>query len=245
MSFGANDNGRDYVPAVSTDPAIGKRIKQVREDVARLSQSEFASKLGKITRGAVGNWERGLGIKRDNLKAIAERFGVSFEWLALGRGDMALDTERPHDGHDLPNALIGDKLTIRGHYIPLYGHAVGGVDGEFVLNGNKLDDITAPTDLSPANGAYAVTCAGESMEPRFQDGEIVFVDPTHRVRKGDYVVAQIRNPNEGSPPLAYIKRFIRHNDAELILGQFNPVKELRFDHADVVSVHYIAASRFL
>jgi phage repressor protein C with HTH and peptisase S24 domain len=245
MSFSESEGLRNYVPRVPTDAAIGKRIKQVREDVARLSQSAFASKLGKVTRGAVGNWERGLGIKRDNLREIAERFGVSFEWLALGRGDMSLTSEKTHDGHAVPNAVIGDKLTNGGHYIPLYGHAVGGLDGEFVLNGNKLDDITAPPNLSPANGAYAVTCAGESMEPRFFDGEIVFVDPTHRVRRGDFVVAQIRNPNEGNPPLAYIKRFVRHNDAELILEQYNPGKELRFGHADVVSVHFIAASRFL
>lgn len=44
---------------------------------------------------------------------------------------------------------------------------------------------------------------------------------------------------EGNPPLAYIKRFVRHNDAELILEQFNPAKELRFPHDTVVSVHYI------
>lgn len=245
MSFEENDTAGNYLPAVSESVDIGKRIKLLRERRGGLSQSEFASKLGQITRGAVGNWERGQGIKRDNLQLISARFGVSFEWLATGRGEMDTKPTKVTNGGDTPNAVIGDKLTIRGEYIPLYGHAVGGLDGEFVLNGNKLDDITAPSDLSPANGAYAVACAGESMEPRYFDGEIVFVDPTHRVRRGDFVVAQIKNPNEGNPPLAYIKRFIRHNDAELILEQYNPAKELRFPHADVVSVHYIAASRFL
>ena len=114
-----------------------------------------------------------------------------------------------------------------------------GPTGNFILNGNKLDDILAPPGLSPVRGAYAVTCAGESMEPRYFDGETVFVDPMRRVRRGDFVVAQIANPNEGNPPLAYIKRFVRHNDAELILEQFNPAKELRFPHDTVVSVHYI------
>ena len=37
-----------------------------------------------------------------------------------------------------------------------------------------------------------------------------------------------------------MKRFLRHNAAELVLDQFNPVKELRFDANSVVSVHYIA-----
>lgn len=145
----------------------------------------------------------------------------------------------PSNVSEKPNAIIGDKLSQSGEYIPLYGHAIGGVDGEFPLNGNRLDHILAPPGLTVARGAYAVTCAGESMEPRYFDGETVFVDPEMRVRRGDFVVAQIANPEEGSPPLAYIKRFVRHNDKELILEQFNPAKELRFPHASVVSVHFI------
>lgn len=59
--------------------SIGARIKQVRAD-SGLTQDAFGKPLG-VTRGAVANWERGLGIKRDNLLAIAERFKVSFDWL--------------------------------------------------------------------------------------------------------------------------------------------------------------------
>lgn len=139
-----------------------------------------------------------------------------------------------------PNAFVGDKLSQREEYLPLYGHAVGGVDGEFVLNGNELDSILAPPGLHKADGAYAVTCAGDSMEPRYFDGETVFVNPRRRVRRGDFVVAQIRNPKEGDAPLGYIKRFVSRTDNELVLEQFNPPKQLRFPGGDVESVHYIA-----
>ena len=235
-SFDANDSGPVYVRDVAESNEIASRIRKVRSD-ANLSQQAFADRLKVATRGAVGNWERGLGIKRENLQLISEKFRVSFEWLATGNGPAYANG--PSKATETPNALIGDKLTEQGAYIPLYGHAVGGVFGEFVLNGNKLDDILAPPGLSPARGAYAVTCAGESMEPRYYDGETVFVDPTKRVRRGDFVVAQIRNPDEGSPPLGFIKRFVRHNDKELVLEQFNPARELSFPHADVVSVHFI------
>lgn len=235
-SFEADDSAPVYVPDVSESNEIATRLRKVRSE-AGLSQQAFADRLGTATRGAVGNWERGLGIKRENLQLIAERFRVSFEWLATGKGDArSRDSSKEYQ---TPNALVGDRLTERGEYIPLFGHAVGGVDGEFILNGNKLDEILAPPGLSPVRGAYAVTCAGESMEPRYFDGETVFVDPTKRVRRGDFVVAQIANPNEGQPPLAYIKRFVRHNDNELILEQFNPVKQLHFPHQAVVSVHFI------
>lgn len=239
MSFREDDGNPIYLPGMADDEALGKRIKQVREDRGALSQSEFASRLGAVTRGAVGNWERGKGTKRENLQAIALEFGVSFEWLASGRGAMISPTQKALNVTEPPNAIIGDKLSGVAEYIPLYGHAVGGVDGEFVLNGSRLDHILAPPGLSVARGSYAVTCAGESMEPRYFDGETIYVDPVMRVRRGDFVVAQIANPNEGSPPLAFIKRFVRHNDKELVLEQFNPAKELTFPHAAVVSVHYI------
>ncbi len=239
MSFREDDARPIYLAGMADDEALGKRIKQVRDERGGLSQSEFASRLGAVTRGAVGNWERGKGTKRENLQVIADKFGVSFEWLASGRGSMVVVPPKPSNATEPPNAIVGDRLAGTAEYIPLYGHAVGGVDGEFVLNGNVLDHILAPPGLSLARGSYAVTVAGESMEPRYFDGETVFVDPLMRVRRGDFVVAQIQNPDEGSPPLAYIKRFVRHNDNELVLGQFNPSKELSFPHAIVVSVHYI------
>ena len=235
-SFEEDDSAAVYLRDVAESNEIATRIKKVRTD-AGLSQQGFADRLMTATRGAVGNWERGLGIKRENLQLISDKFRVSFEWLATGKGPS--DPSAGSNATERPNAFVGDKLSERGEYIPLYGHAVGGLDGEFILNGNKLDDILAPPGLSPARGAYAVTCAGDSMEPRYFDGETVFVDPTKRVRRGDFVVAQIANPNDGMPPLAYIKRFVRHNDNELILEQFNPVKQLTFPHNDVVSVHFI------
>lgn len=238
MSFEARDRAAAYVPAVTELRGIGQRIRRVRELRGGLSQEAFAKRLGTVTRGAVGNWERGQGIKRENLQAISATFAVSFDWLATGAGKP----EQPaSNAPDVPNAIVGDKIAARGQSIPLYGHAVGGVDGEFILNGNELDWITAPPGLLPSRGAYAVTVAGESMEPRYFDGETVFVDPQRRVTRGDFVVAQIRRDDgdDGNPPLAYIKRFVRHNEAELILEQYNPPKELRFPHSMVVSVHYI------
>lgn len=64
--------------------SIGRRIRRVRE-LADLTQREFAKPLN-VSRGAVGNWERGKGINRENLAAVAENYVVDFAWLATGRG---------------------------------------------------------------------------------------------------------------------------------------------------------------
>ncbi len=146
--------------------------------------------------------------------------------------------ERPATGLSPANARLGDTLPDPSVKIPVYGQAVGGIDGEFVMNGDRLEDVFAPPSLSSVAEAYAVYVAGESMEPRYFDGEIVFVNPMKRVRRGDFVVAQIQAEEHG-PKLAYVKRFVRWNAQVLVLSQYNPEKELHFAASQVVSVHLV------
>ena len=70
------------------------------------------------------------------------------------------------------------------------------------------------------------------------DGEIVFVNPRKRVGRGDFVIAQIQASEHG-PNLAYVKRFVRWNAQELVLAQYNPVREMHFAADRVVSVHLV------
>lgn len=123
--------------------------------------------------------------------------------------------------------------------IPVYGRHSGGPDGQFVLSDNKVGDIVAPPSIAGAPNAYAVYVVGESMEPRYLAGEVVFVNPGLPVRQGDFVVAQIKADTEGDPPLAYIKRFISMTSRVLKLTQFNPRKTLEFPRNRVVSVERI------
>ena len=67
------------------DRKIGERIHYVRVTKVKARQSDFADRLG-VSRGAVANWERGKGAKRENLQRISRTFRVSLEWLATGFG---------------------------------------------------------------------------------------------------------------------------------------------------------------
>ena len=122
--------------------------------------------------------------------------------------------------------------------VPAYGQAVGGKDGEFILNGNRIVDILAPPTLQGVPDAYAVYVVGDSMEPRYFAGEAVFVNPRLPVRRGHFVVAQVA-VQEGEPPHAYIKRFVAREGRLLRLEQFNPRKTLEFPLDRVISVHRI------
>jgi phage repressor protein C with HTH and peptisase S24 domain len=141
----------------------------------------------------------------------------------------------------LPNAEFagGVKITT---WIPVYGHAVGGKDGEFILNGNQVTEVLAPASLSSIPGAYAVYVVGDSMEPRYFAGEVVFVNPRLPIGRGAFVVAQIAISDDDDVPHAYVKRFVSQDAKRLRLEQYNPKKVLEFPAARVVSVHRIIMS---
>ena len=231
-------------PMDSSAESITGRVRTLRKK-AGFSMDEFARKLGMRGASSVQRYEdphkyAGGYLKRDLVSEMA-RVLVGLGNPPIVHSDVweLAGPEFTATPAEIPNATIGRKIPTAIAQIPLYGQAVGGIDGEFVLNeGNRLADIVAPPSVANVSGAYAVTVSGESMEPRYFDGEVVFVHPKRRPVKGDFVVAQIHNPNDG-PPLAYVKRLVRNSEAGLVLEQYNPPKELRFEHRAVVSVHVI------
>ncbi len=131
---------------------------------------------------------------------------------------------------------------IRGAaWIPVYGHAVGGKDGEFVLSGNQVSEVLAPPNLSHVPDAYAVYVVGDSMEPRYFAGETVFVNPRLPISRGSFVVAQISKGQEAEPRV-YVKRFVSQDAKRLRLEQYNPKKILEFSMSTVVAIHRIVMS---
>jgi phage repressor protein C with HTH and peptisase S24 domain len=238
---------------------LPERIKQVRK-IARLSQEAFAKAIGdyegvKVSRGAVGNWELGGGISRAHLTAISVLFGVSLDWLERGTGEVP-NLEQPVQPRDVSlshspklshvhdiiqntpsNARVGDAVSLITT-IPVYGQAMGGKYGEFALNGNKVAEVLAPVSLQGVANAYAVYVAGDSMEERYFAGEVVYVHPGLPVSRNHFVVAQIAT-DDGSAPLAFVKKFISFDDRRLKLQQLNPKKIIEFPSKLVVSVHRI------
>ena len=227
--------------------SISARVRSLRER-AGLTMQQMAKAMGYARASSIQRYENPAQLKSGYLK---RDLVAKLEKAVLGKGYPPI--QRPeiwelagpefnfaqrNDPYPTSNAVIGSRIVTGGNIIPVYGSAVGGIDGEFEMNGAVLYELMAPPSLSPVSGAYAVQVSGDSMEPRYFDGEVVFVDPTRRVTRGEFVIAQIRLEEEGAI-LAYIKRFVRHNAVELVLEQYNPPKELRFKHENVHSVHFV------
>jgi transcriptional regulator with XRE-family HTH domain len=91
-----------------------QRIRLARRH-AGLSQSALAAAVG-VQRSAVSHWEaiEGKSPSMANLRRVATVTGVQFEWLATGRGRMALSPEDALDTVAAADAtLVDDAFEMR------------------------------------------------------------------------------------------------------------------------------------
>jgi phage repressor protein C with HTH and peptisase S24 domain len=215
------DSVRELVVARVAE--IGETLKSVSRSLGR--NDAYLQQF--VHRGVPGK------LPEDVRHALAGLLGVDEARL---RADGALERASAPPR----NAAIGPAVQITGR-IPLFGQAVGGRDGQFPFNGNRITDIAAPPSLAGVPDAYAVAVVGASMEPRYFAGEMLFVNPRLPVRAGDFVVAQIATA-EDEPPEAYVKRFHSRDGKTLKLEQLNPKKCMAFPADKVVSIHRIVMS---
>lgn len=87
----------------------GARIRFVRENVLGLdSQEDFAKLIGEGTRGMVGNWELGGGIKPENLQRIADLDpSITVDWLLRGVGPAPAAKSKP------PEIVVLNRVPVR------------------------------------------------------------------------------------------------------------------------------------
>ena len=90
------------------------RIRLARRH-AGLSQAKLAEAIG-VQRSAVSHWEspQGKNPSVTHLRAVAMVAGVTFEWLATGRGKMQLSEDAVLDSVSAADAiLVEDPLELR------------------------------------------------------------------------------------------------------------------------------------
>lgn len=238
---------------------VAERITYLRQMHNR-TQAEFAEAVEKqrrsmpdggtdtVSRGAVGNWESGKGISRSNMQAIAEAFGISFDWLVTGRGTpptpQTIPPALPELRGEARRASVG--LPEMNRDLPVLGTAAAAAIGQgaFQLTSDVIEYVARPPGLAGAKGVYALYVEGDSMLPRFSPGELIFVHPGRPISAGDVVVVQ-EPDSENGEPRAFIKILISKGGASIRTRQLNPPLEISFRHRDGVTVHKVMSTNEL
>jgi phage repressor protein C with HTH and peptisase S24 domain len=121
--------------------------------------------------------------------------------------------------------------------LPILGHAQGGTDGNIIMNDTAIDWTMRPANLRGVRAAFAVFITGDSMMPKYHEGDLVYVHPELQPHRGKYVLVELKGHK------GFIKQFIKWSENELVLKQFNPEEEIRISKEEVLHVKLIVGQK--
>lgn len=161
-----------------------------------------------------------------------------------------------HTGHALPAELGGAILnknspSLRygeaqradspippsgGRDLPVQGSISGNGDDVIVFNGPVSAYVERPWFLLGNPRAYAVYMHGESMEPAYAVGHLLYVNPAIPPAPGQDVLVQTKDGR------GLVKRLKRRGPGKVVLEQFNPAKEITLAQEQITAMHLIVAA---
>lgn len=190
-----------------------------------LSQAALAEAVG-ISQPAIRKIEAGETQKSRYLTEIVQFLGL----------------QQATPGSEIVNASQDYAPVVQSEMprdVPVFGVVVGGEDAEFYTNGDVIDRVRRPPGVSGARSVYALYVIGTSMAPRFEEGELIYVNADRAPAIGDYAVIEL-HPREGERAgRGFVKRLKQRSGDKIVCEQFNPPAEICFDRKDVKNLHRI------
>lgn len=186
-----------------------ERIKELRKKHG-LTQQQLGEKIG-ARKASVSQWETGdVSPSADYLIALARVFGVSAHWLSTGRGS-------PEPSNVEPAAIP------QGRRVPILSYVQAGnwremCDQVTAFDGN-VEYVMSGVDVGPCG--FGLWVRGNSMEPRFSEGDLLIADPDVLPTPGDFVIAK-----NGSEEATFKKFRPRgHNDIGQEVFELMPLND--------------------
>jgi len=177
----------------------------------------------------------------DTVESLAIVMGVAVDDLIeRGGQNAAASAPEPSALPRLPTRMEAPKD------VPVLGTAMGANgDGAFLLNqtAGVVDRAPRYPGLKDNRRAFAIYVEGDSMWPRFDPGDLIYVDPNRPVRIGDDVVIVVANRDAGQPPQAYLKHLVRRSPSKVTARQFNPDKTVEFEGDLVREIYRVLRPR--
>lgn len=222
--------------------ALYDALMQLRPD--NLSEYEWAAKAG-VNRGFFNDLKmKDTRPRTDTLAKVLNVIGARGEDLPGG----GLSVAPP----PAPNARVfqmeGASAERMYEDIPVYGTALGAdeiVDGTAIEQTtlNRAEVVTyfkRPVVLNGRSDAYGLYVVGSSMSPRFEEGEVLFVERRRAPRIGDDVVVYLRPQHDGddgaSADAVLVKRLVRRTAGYIELQQFNPAIDFQLPTERVLRI---------
>lgn len=203
---------------------------------AGASQADLARHLG-LAASAISRMTSGeRQVKAIEVPHIAAFLGVSQEEVlrhALTEG-AAAPAEPARRGRPPRSASPGlGASSPASDQVPIKSAGRGGTDQQMFLEDGPIGYTPRPANLNGVRDAYAIYMIGDSMEPRYEQGWLLHVNPFKPPTRGRDVVVYKRGQ------AVLIKQFVGWQGDHLVLRQLNPDETFRVPRADIVECHLI------
>lgn len=189
---------------------LGDKIRELRRQ-NHWNQEELAEKLNKkfglkVDRAMVSKWETGYQTPVIyTISCLAKLFDVSLDFLNGNEDSISNDSS--------------------GFKIPVLGYVRAGIPIEAVEEILDYEEIS--NKMARQGEFFALSIKGDSMEPKFSEGDVVIIRKQETVENGEYAVVLI-NGND-----ATVKKFYKLENGIKLLST-NPSYDPFFYTADEV-----------
>ena len=194
----------DRVGASQAD--LARHLRLAPSAISRMMKGERQMKLLEAVQIAAF-----LGVAQDDVLRHAGGGAAEAPVVAASHGRRG----RP------PRVAAAIIAASGGGPIPVRSAGRGGGEQTMFLEDGPIGYTARPANLDGVRGAYAIYMVGDSMEPRYEQGWLLHVNPFKPPTRGRDVVVY----KEGQAVL--IKTFVGWDREDLVLHQLNPDQEIR------------------
>ncbi|MDR1329549.1 MAG: XRE family transcriptional regulator [Oscillospiraceae bacterium] len=205
---------------------LGERIRDLRKE-KNLTQAELGEILG-VQQSAIRKYEYGeINIPLSKLEAMSNYFEVMIEYL-LGKSDWRTQEELQaqlaewDEKYNKGVAPITETTKFEHVFtkLPMYNAAVSAGTGTWLDDGCEYEFVEF--ENAPSGADFALRVRGDSMEPMYSDGDIVFVKAGVIVESGQIGVFCLND--EG-----YLK-MLQGNKLVSLNPKYKPITVGEFDN---------------
>lgn len=229
------NGGMDMADASDSVRAlIDRRLQELKLDMATVSEARLGKNRAYLQQYLKRGVPRELPEKvRGQLAGI---LGVPENDLRPSAASTPPTSVRP-----APAAPRAPSLNADNKDVPVLGTAEGGPNGAFEVyyGGDPVDWVRRFPGIEKTREVYALYVVGNSMSPRHEPGDLIYVHPSKAPAIGCDVIIQIRPKHEGDSPRCYLKRLARRTADKVICEQFCPAEQVTYAKADIIAMHRV------
>lgn len=215
---------------------LGDRVRTARK-YAGFTQDQLAKKV-ETSQGAISDIENGRNKESSSLYDIAKVTGVSADWLIKNQGEMLDMSKKPsiddlraqikeiqnQGNNDLFDAPVGTEhiaMSIESNTVPILSWVAAGSwsNVEPVTMADAIGRAPKPPNLSPFG--FALIVQGESMLPKFEPGDVIYVEPKtglFALKNNDLVIVQCNDDTEAT----FKQLVLGEKSSDMYLRPLNP-----------------------